>query len=123
MIKAEEGGSFYDAFGDDYVAPPMENYQGETIEKKAPLVREQNWQSANNERFKQDLPDHVREAMTVTQKDYSYYEFDNLAFNRNPRDNFGAKVNQAFGKLEKGFVFKDEKARYQKLYKQLLGEL
>ena len=121
MIKTEQGSSMYDFMSNDHEAPVPE--KGIQITERKPLEREVNWQSSNNERFKRDLPDHVKDAMATEQPDRSYYEFDNLAFGRNPRDNFGAKVNQAFGKLAKGFDFRAEKARYIKFYKQLMQEI
>jgi len=117
MIKPEESGSMYDFMSSDHEAP--------VIEKKAPLVREQNWQSANNERFKQDLPDHVRDAMTVTQTDMSYYAFNRFAFGHPVRDNFEQGVNKAYkeqvGELQKGFIFIDERNKYQSFYRQMMG--
>lgn len=98
----------------------FDTHEAPVIEKKAPLVREPGWQAANNERFKQDLPDHVRDAMTVTQGDHSYYAFTRFAFGHPVRDNFEQSVNKQFGKLEKGFDFKLERERYINLYREMM---
>lgn len=106
---------------DNHEAPPAPEKGIQITE------REVGWQANRDDTTKpyvnRETPRHIQEAMTIEQIDYSYYEFDNLAFGRNPRDAFGAKVKQAFGTLEKGFNFKDEKARYQKLYKKMMSEL
>lgn len=112
MIKAEDSSSMYDFMSSDHEAP--------VIEQKEKPVREVNWQSSNNERFKQDLPDHVRDAMTVTQTDMSYYAFTRFAFGHPVRDNFEQSVNKQFGKLEKGFDFKLMRERYINLYREMM---
>ena len=116
MIQQEESGSLYDFVDSNHTAP--------VIEQKAPLVREVNWQASNNERFKRDLPDHVKDAMAVEVVDRSYYAFEDLVWNRNPRDSFTDKVNREFGGKPTGdFSFRDEKARYIKLYKSMMQEI
>ena len=107
-------GSLYDQFS---------GHEAPAVEPREPLEREVNWQSSNNERFKRDLPDHVRDAMSTEQKDNSYYEFDNMVFGRNPKDSFGKSVNRTFGGLTKGFDFREEKKRYITLYRKLMHEL
>jgi hypothetical protein len=107
------GGSFYDDFAGNEA--PMAD---------KPLVREPGWQASNNERFKKDLPDHVSDAMTVTQADHSYYAFTRFAFGHPPRDNFESQVNKAhknqFGDLVKGFVFPVERDKYMKFYRGMM---
>lgn len=88
--------------------------------------RRENWQANRDDTTKpytNNMPGHVKEAMVIDQKDFSYYEFDNMIFHRNPRDDFGRRVNEKFGKLEKGFDFDIEKARYIKLYRKMMEEL
>ncbi len=105
--------SFYSQFGD--TAPPAQP-------KEREVGRFANRKDLSKP-YVNRMPNHVKEAMTIEQENFSYYEFDNLAFNRNPRDAFGAKVNQAFGKLEKGFDFREEKQRYIQLYKTMMEAL
>jgi len=116
MIKAEKGSSFYDDFAGN---------EAPTVERKEIPKREVNWQSANNERFKKDLPDHVRDAMTVTQKDHSYYAFTRFAFGHPVRDSFESSVNKAYkekiGELPKGFDFVVERELYIKFYQSMMG--
>lgn len=106
----EDNGSLYDQFSSHDAPTPH----------KKPLVREQNWQSAEevNKRYKENLPAHVKEAMTVTQKDLSYYAFNRFALGHPVRDSFEHEVNKLFGKLTQPFDFKLERAKYIKLYKQ-----
>ena len=120
MIKAEESGTMYDFMSDGHVAPEQPE-KGITIVDRSTPKREVNWQSANNERFKRDLPGHVKDAMTVTQTDQSYYAFQRFAFGHPVRDNFEQQVNARFGKLEKDFDFRLERERYMKLYRELMG--
>jgi hypothetical protein len=116
MIKQEDSSSMYDFMSADHEAPIAE-----------PLVREVNWQSSNNERFKRDLPDHVKESMKVTQKDLSYYAFSRFAFGHPVVDNFESTVNKAYkqkiGELEKGFIFIVEREKYIKFYRELMGSM
>ena len=109
-MMSDDSGSLYDQFS-EHKAPAIEK-----------PVREVNWQSSNNERFKRDLPDHVRDAMTVTQKDHSYYAFQRFAFGHPVRDSFEQGVNKQFGKLEEGFDFRLARNEYQKVYRNLMGE-
>ena len=116
MIKAEQGGSMYDFIDNSHEAP--------VIEQKAPLVREQNWQSSNNERFKRDLPDHVKDAMNTEQKDESSMGFWRMFTNQNPKGSFEQSVNIRFGGREAiGELFREKKAEYITLYRQIMGEM
>ena len=113
MIKPEESSTMYDFVSENHEAPQ-------------PKERAVNWQ-ANRENtskpYVNNQPRHVKEAMRITQKDNSYYEFDNLVFNRSPKDSFGQSVNFAFGELKSGFDFRAEKLRYITLYRELMKEL
>jgi hypothetical protein len=136
MIKAEESSSMYDFVPSSHQAPQAtekpvregDNYipKAPVAEQKAPLVREVNWQSAEkvNERYKDSLPDHVKESMTVTQKDFSYYAFQRFIFRHPPRDNFESQINIAhkerFGVMASGFVFQEERDKYIKFYRSMM---
>ena len=112
MIKAEKGGSMYDFVGDTHEAPQSKE-------------REAGWQANRDDMSKpyvNQMPNHVKEAMTIEQKDHSYYEFDNLVFGRIPKDSFGQSVNMAFGELAEGFDFRAEKKRYIALYRKIMGD-
>lgn len=111
----DDSSSLYDQFSGHAAPTPQEK----------PLVREQNWQSANNERFKRGLPDHVKDAMVVTQKDLSFYAFTRFVLKNPPRDSFEAQVNEAhkrkFGPFEYGFDFIAEREKYIKFYRGMMG--
>jgi hypothetical protein len=119
VIKQEDSSSLYDFVGQDHTAP--------TTPPKKKLVREQNWQSAEkvNERYLDSQPEHVKNAMTVTQDDHGYYGFTRFVFGHPPRDNFESQVNKAhvekFGKLLPGFNFIPEREKYIKFYRELMG--
>lgn len=107
----------------------FDNHVAPAIEKKAPLVREVGWQSAEkaNERYRENLPDHIKDAMTITQADHSYYAFTRFALNHPVRDNFESAVNKAYkeevGELQKGFNFPVEREKYINFYRKMMGEL
>jgi hypothetical protein len=113
MSAPEEGGSLYDQFSGNQ-AP----------EQPKRLVREVGWQSAEkvNERYRDSLPDHVKESMTVTQADHSYYAFTRFAFGHPVRDNFEQQVNKQFGVLEKDFNFKQKREQYILLYREIMNQ-
>jgi hypothetical protein len=111
--------SFYSQFGD---SPAPEAPQ--------PKVREVNWQANredNSKPYVNSMPNHVKEAMTITQKDLSYYAFSRLAFGHPVADSFEQSVNQAYkdkiGELEKGFIFIVEREKYIKFYKLMMGDI
>lgn len=111
MIKAEQGGSMYDFMSSDHEAP--------VIEQK-PLVREVNWQSSNNERFKREMPNPVE----TEQKDESGMAFWRMFTQQIPKGAFEQSVNIRFGGREAiGVEFKSKKIEYVKLYKSILEEL
>jgi hypothetical protein len=108
MIKPEESGSLYDFVDNNHTAPVVE---------KAPLVREENWQSSNNERFKRDMPN----PSDIEQKDESSGGYWRLFTQQMPKGAFEQSVNIAFGGREAiGGLFREKKVEYVKLYKSMM---
>ncbi len=107
---ANDNGSIYDFVDSEFKAPEVES------------KRAVGWQAnrADNTKPYVNTSKQAIEATRIEQKDYSYYEFDNMIFRRNPRDAFGAKVNKEFGVLTEKFDFKQEKQRYIELYRELM---
>lgn len=91
-----------------------------------PKQREEGWQANrpdNAKPYVNNHPAHVKQAMTIEQKDNSYYEFDNLVFGRNPKDSFGQTVKEAYGEFKKDSDFRVEKQRYISLYREMMEQL
>jgi hypothetical protein len=118
MIKAEESSSMYDFMEGDYQAPVAT-----ASAPREKLVREAGWQSAEevNKRYRDSLPDHVKESMTVTQKDHSYYAFQRYIFMHPPRDNFEADVNSKHTRPVGEFDFQVERQRYVDFYRSMMN--
>jgi hypothetical protein len=113
MIKAEQGGSFYDGFAGNE-APTQ------------PSRREEGWQ-ANRENMSEpyvnrDTPKH--EPVEIEQKDESKLAYWRMFTNQMPKGSFEQSVNIAFGGREAiGGLFREKKVEYITLYKKLMEEL
>ena len=116
MIKPEQGGSFYDDFADN---------EAPVIEQK-PLVREVGWQSPKkvNERYRDSLPDHVKDSMRSEQKDESSAGYWRMFTAQNPDGSFEQSVNLRFGGREAiGGMFREKKIEYVNLYREMMGSM